>query len=424
LNQWAPRASFAWNPGGRNTTVIRAFGGLFYAQTPLSLYAGPINNFSSTPSDLTLQIAPTGGSTVYQQFLMGGFNLNAGSLSNLPVFSVPDVWINVAGKPNPFAQANVITTSAKNFRNPRTAQVSLIVQHEFPHGLVIDYQLNHIEAVGLERNIDFNTPVPFIQPGDLSLRPFFGLESGVPRPNPNLGAVIVRDAGARSNYTGNTIRIRYRLRTLELAAHYTLSYNKSDDDNEGAINSIAYQNPFNFSRDYNWSSLDSRHQASGYAVWRAPLGIELGAMFQFRSGLPIDATTGADTSGLLTPNLGNRPLESPGAYMLRNSFRNRDFRTIDFHVSKKVRLREAATLELYGDFFNLFNFANVAFVPSTIYPANPAFIYGPGIQTNGSQAPVNAGFLKLRTASGSYAPVTTYQAGTPFESQLGARFSF
>ena len=206
LNQWAPRASFSWNPGGRSDTVVRAFGGIFYAQTPLSLYAGPINNFSSTPSDLTLQIAPMGGMTVYQQFLAGGFNLNAGSLSTLPVFSVPDVWINVAGKPNPFAQANVITTSGNNFRNPRTSQVSLIAQHEFSRGVVIDYQLNHLEAVGLERNVDFNTPVPTVQPGDLSLRPFFGLESGVPRPNPNLGAVIVRDAGAKSNYTGNTLR--------------------------------------------------------------------------------------------------------------------------------------------------------------------------------------------------------------------------
>lgn len=275
LNQWAPRAGFAWNPGGRSDTVIRAFGGLFYAQTPLSLYAGPINNFSSTPSDLTLQIAPIGGSTVYQQFLAGGFNLNAGPLSGLPVFSVPDVWINVAGKPNPFAQANVITTSGNNFRNPRTAQVSLIAQHEFSHGVVIDYQLNHLEAVGLERNVDFNTPVPFVQPGDLSLRPFFGLESGVPRPNPNLGAVIVRDASARSNYTGNTLRIRYRTRTLQLAAHYTLSYNKSNDDNEGNINSIAYQNPFNFSRDYNRSSRWRRSAGTRAASAPSPAALPL-----------------------------------------------------------------------------------------------------------------------------------------------------
>jgi Carboxypeptidase regulatory-like domain len=424
MNQWAPRAGFVWNPTGRGDTMLRASGGLFYAQTPLASYAGPINNFSSTPGDLTLQIASMGAETVYRQFLAGGFNLNAGSLANLPVFTVPDVWINVAGKPNPFAQANVITTSGNNFRNPRAAQLSLIVQHEFSGGLVIDYQLNHLNTVHLERNVDFNTPVPFVQPGDLSLRPFFGLESGTPRPNPNLGAVLVRDASARSSYTGNTLRVRYRAKSVQLAAHYTLSYNKSDDDNERQINSIAYQNPFNFTRDYNWSSLDSRHQVSGYALWQAPLGIELGATFQYRSGLPIDAITGADTSQLLTPNFGSRPLSSPGVYMLRNSFRNRDLRTIDFRVMKKVRIHETTAVEVYGDFFNLFNFDNVAFVPSIVYPDNPAFAYGPGILSNGTAAPVNPGFLSLRTASGGYAPVTTYQQGTPFEAQLGVRLTF
>jgi hypothetical protein len=185
------------------------------------------------------------------------------------------------------------------------------------------------------------------------------------------------------------------------------------------LNSIAYQNPFDFSRDHNWSSLDSRHQASGYVLWQAPFGMEFGTLFQYRSGLPIDATTGDDTSELLTPNLGNRPLSSPGVYMLRNSFRNRDFRT-----TKKIRIHEDTAVEVYGDLFNLFNFANVAFVPSIVYRDNPAFIYGPGVLPTGGAAPVDTRFLRLRTATGAYAPVTTYQQGRPFEAQLGVRLSF
>jgi hypothetical protein len=424
LNQWAPRLSFVWDPAGKGKTVVRGSAGLFYGQTPLAWYAGPINNFSSTPSDLTLQIAPLGLNSIYNQFLAGGFNLNAAPLSNLPVFSVPDVWINVAGKPNPFAQASVITTSANNFRNPRAGQLSLVVQHQISDGLVLDYQLLHINAVHLERNVDFNVPAPVIQPGDLSLRPFFGLNSGTLRPNSDLGAVLVRNSSAHSNYLGHTLRLRYRLKTLRFAAHYTLSYNKSDDDNERGINNIAYQNPFNFARDFNWSDLDARHQAAGYAFWQAPMGFELSTLFQYRSALPIDAITGADTSGLLTPNLGNRPLAAPGIYMLRNSFRNRDFKTVDLRVAKNLKMFEFASLQLYGELFNLFNFSNVAFVPSNIFPENPAFVYGPGILPNGSAAPVSSGFLNLHAGSGGYAPVTTYQQGTPFEAQLGIRLSF
>jgi hypothetical protein len=424
LNQWAPRVSFVWDPTGRMSTVVRGSAGLFYGETPLSLYAGPINNFSSNPADLSLQIAPLGTNTVYRQFLAGGFNLNASPLNNLPVFSIPDVWINVAGKPNPFAQANVIATSANGFRNPRTAQLSLVVQHELSSRIVLDYQLDHLNSVHLERNVDFNTPSPVVQPGDLSLRPFFGLRSGTPRPNPDLGAVLVRDSSARSNYIGHTFRARYRLNKVQFSAHYTLSYNKSDDDNERQINEISYQNPYNFSRDYNWSSLDARHQAAGYGIWQAPFGFSVAGQFEYRSGLPLDAITGADTSQLLTSNFGNRPLIAPGVYMLRNSFRNRDLKTVDVRVAKNLRIREPFVLELYADLFNLFNFSNVAFTPALLFPDNPAFIYGPGILPNGTPAPVNPGFLSLRTATGAFAPGSTYQQSTPFQVQLGLRFSF
>jgi hypothetical protein len=372
-----------------------------------------------------LQIATLGADTIYRQFLAGGFDLNQSPLNNLRVFSVPDVWINVAGKPNPFGQANVITTSGNNFRNPRAAQLSFLVQHQITDRLVVDYELTNINASGLERNVDFNTPIPFVQPGDVSLRPFFGLRSGTPRPNPNLGAVLVRDSSARSNYLSHTVRARYRLKSLQLSAHYTLSYNKSDDDNERQVNEISYQNPFDFSRDYSWSNFDARHQASAYGVWQAPLGVELGAQFQYRSGLPFDATTGADTSELLTPNFGNRPLVRPGVYMPRNFYRNSGLNTIDLHIGKNLRLKESgAGVQFYGEIFNVFNTSNVAFKPSILFPDNPAFIYGPGILSNGNPAPVNPGFRQLRTADGGYAPGTTYQQATPLQAQLGVRLNF
>ena len=37
---------------------------------------------------------------------------------------------------------------------------------------------------------------------------------------------------------------------------------------------------------------------------------------------------------------------------------------------------------------------------------------------------VNARFQRLRLASGDYDPSTTVQQGTPFQAQLGLRFSF
>lgn len=424
LNQWAPRLSFAWDPSGKGNTVLRGTAGLFYGQTPLAWYAGPVNNFSSVPHDLTLQLGPMGANTIYRQFLSGGVNLNQPSLGSLPLLSVSDVWINIAGKPNPFSQANVITTSANNFRNPRSAQLGLLAQHRVSRALVISYQLTHVNTVHLERNEDYNVPAPFVRTGDLSLRPIFGLRSGTLRPNPNLGAVLVRDSSARSNYLAHTITGTYRLRQFQLSAHYTASYNKSDDDNERQVTEISYQNPFDFSRDYNWSNLDSRHQFAGYATWRAPLAFEVSSLFQYRSGLPIDAITGADTSELLTPNFGNRPLVQPGVFMLRNSFRNLDLKHVDLRVAKNFRLKEASAVQLYAEAFNVFNWANAGFIPAILFPNNPAFIYGPGVLSDGRLAPVDSRFLKLRTAAGGFDPATTSQQGTPLEIQLGVRFSF
>jgi hypothetical protein len=89
------------------------------------------------------------------------------------------------------------------------------------------------------------------------------LRSGTPRANPNLGWILVRDSSARSNYTGHTFRAEYLSGHFLIAAHYTISFNRSDDDNERQLTGITYQNPYDFSREYNWSAIDARHQAAG-----------------------------------------------------------------------------------------------------------------------------------------------------------------
>lgn len=423
LHQWAPRVGVAWNPG-RGATVLRAHAGLFYAQTPFILYAGALDTFSNTPSDLSLQISPGARGTVYQQFLAGGIDLNSRALGSLPVVAPADVKSKLAGNANPFAQANVVTTSGRNFRNPRAAQFSIGAQHQMSEGLLLDYQMNYVDTSHLPRNVDYNVPSPSIRPGDLSQRPFFGLRSGAERPNPNIGQVLVRDSSAKSLYTGHSFRAQWNRSRFDLAANYTLGFNKSDNDMERSIAGITYQNPFDFSREYNWSVLDARHTASGYILYRAPLGFDLTSLFRYRSGLPIDPTTGGDTSELLSGSRGNRPLERPGLPFLRNSFRNRDYKTVDVRVLKSFAIRESVRLQLSGEIFNAFNFDNVRFLSATNVPDNPAFQYGLGILPNGQIAPVSPGFLRLRTASGAYDPATTGQQGTPLQAQIGVRVLF
>ncbi|MEJ7607006.1 MAG: hypothetical protein WKF37_12265 [Bryobacteraceae bacterium] len=204
----------AWSPGN-GRTVLRGQSGIVYGQTPFILYASPLDSFSKAPSDLSLEIAPGPNGTVYRQFLNAGFDLAQNRLDQLRVFTVPEVWMNVAGRPNQFAKANVVTTSGKNFQNPRALQFALGVQHQVASGVTLDYQINYVNTVHLVRNVDFNVPRPFVRAGDLSERPFFGLRSGVSRPNPNLGQVLLRDSSARSRYTGQSVRLQWRHRRFE-----------------------------------------------------------------------------------------------------------------------------------------------------------------------------------------------------------------
>jgi len=424
LNQWAPRAGIAWNVFGSGATVVRAGAGLFYGQTPLAFYAGALNNFGAAGGDLSLQIAPLGGLTVYQQFARAGFDLNQTPLNQLPILSVPDVWVRIAGERNQFSQSNVFTTSGANFHDPRSFHATASIEQQVGSSLTISYQFNHLNTVHLPRVVDYNVPEPFVAPGDLSLRPFFGLRSGTPRPNPNLGAVDVLDSSARSTYTGNSVQAVYRVKRVQLAANYTLSYTRSDDDLEWPFVTTTYQNPFDWKREWGWSSLDACHQAAGYAVYQAPKGFEFTGLFRVRSGLPIDATTGADTSELVAGNIGNRPLQQPGIPFARNAFRNLGYKTVDVRLLKSFQVRETMKLQFSAEVFNLFNFNNIAFASAYDYPNNPAFTYGLGILPNGQIAPVNPGFLQLRTAQGGYNPATEVQEGTPLQVQLGLRLLF
>jgi hypothetical protein len=424
LGQWAPSAGFSWDVSGSGNTILRGQAGIHYAQTPLLLLAAPLTNFGLPPGDLTLQIAPGGGRTVYGRFADAGFDFNRVELGRLPVYTVDDVWMRVAGQPNPFAGARVTATSGDRFRNPRAAQASLSVAHQFSTGLVFDYTLNHVNTVHLQRNVDFNVPAPVVRPGDESLRPFFGLRSGTPRPNRNLAWVMVRDASARSTFTGNTFRLQYRVGRIQFAGHYTLSYNKSDDDTERVLTEIAYQNPFDFSRDFNWSSLDSRHQISGFGMVDAPLGIQLAGILHYRSAQPLDAAAGQDLSELLTPNLTTRPLESPGLAFARNAFRNRDYTSLDLRFLKSFPVSESARVQFSCEVFNVLNSGNVGFIPAATLPNNPAFIHGPGILPNGQTAPRDARFMRIRRADGSFDPAVSAQVGTPLQGQLGLRLVF
>lgn len=424
--QFMPRFGFSWSPFGANgrRTVVRGHTGLFYASTPLIVFASPTNNFRTPPGDVSITLNPTATQTVYQQLLAVGVDLNKTPLGSLPVIPLDTVQRAAAlalGRTlDPFAGAALIAT-ANDFKNPRSYQAGLGIETEAMKNLIVGAQFNYVNTVHLQRNVDYNLPAPFVKPGDLSNRPNFGLRTGTLRPISSLGSITARASSARSMYRGVTFSGQYRVKRVTAGAFYTWSQSYSDDDTERDATGFNYMDPFNFKQDYTFSRFDIRHQLASYAVVDLPWGFQVSGSLRVRSGLPINPVTGSDNN----EDFGNndRPMSAPGVLLGRNSFRNRAVTNNDLRVMKNFRLgSDTRRLQFSAEFFNLMNLDNVVF-DGPNGSVLTGGVYGNGIGTNGAAVAVDPRFMRLRLADGTY-DKNNSQSGTPLQVQFGLRFFF
>lgn len=418
LAQVMPRAGIAWNPMKDGKLVIRAHTGIFYAATPLLIYSDPTGNFRTPPNNVRLFLNNTKNGTLYQQFKSAGVDLNQYTPDKLPVIALDAVQnaaaFGLGATPDPYLGASV-TTVASDFKNPRSFQAGFGTDYRVTNKWVAGIQFNYVNTVHLERNRDYNLPLP-ITP-DASLRPIFGVAGGGTRTRPiaSLSGITVRESSARSMYRGMTISNQYKGSKFQAGVFYTVSQTYSDDDNERDSGGQSAANSFNYKQDYGYSNLDARHQFSSYAVYNLPWGFEVSGTFRVRSGLPINPRTGSDTNqdGAST----DRPFSAPGVPFDRNSFRNRAIVGDDFRILKNFKIKgEAVRVQLSAELFNLFNFDNV------IYNGT-ATIYGLGVNAAGATVAPDARWLVLKTADGKYSTQNS-QIGFPFQAQFGIRMFF
>jgi outer membrane receptor protein involved in Fe transport len=422
LDQIMPRFGFAWTPfSGTRRTVVRGHTGLFYAATPLITFAGPMNNFRTPPGDVSIRVDPTATLNLRQIFSQAGFDLSQGSLGALPVIPL-DVVQRAAAIANggtardPFAGANLLVMDP-NFRNPRAFQAGLGVESEIFSNFTAGLQLTYVNTVGLMRNRDYNLPLPTLGgPAGSPQRPVFNRAL---RPVPTLGQITVRETSARSMYRGATLSAQYRVRRYQFQAFYTLSDTLSDNDEERDAGGFSYDNTYDWSREYGYSRLDVRHNFVSNFVTFLPWGFELSGIYRARSGYPLNPFVGTDVNGD-TSNT-DRPYIEAGVPMRRNEFRNRGFYNFDFRAMKSFYLfgSDRRKLQISAEFFNLFNFDNVAYAfnNSTLNG-----IYGPGPYPTATDAN-GIRFQRLRLPNGNYDP-SNVQIGNPLQIQLGARFFF
>ncbi|MDX2034013.1 MAG: carboxypeptidase regulatory-like domain-containing protein [Blastocatellia bacterium] len=431
-DQFAPRVGVAWDPFKDGKTVVRAYTGIYYARTPMLLFASPLNNFRNPPGDVSIQLpfpVPVGNvnNTVYRQLKLVGIDLNNFTLDKLPVITPQQIQgvISALGLANfdPFTNVNVITW-ANDYKNPKSYQFGGGIERELGGGISLGVDYSQVNTFYLQRNRELNLPLPVLRSTtvDPAQRPFYGVRGGSnplqARPIPTLGSIQIRESTGRSVFQAMNIRLNIRRKRFQVNAFYTLSRSLSNDDNERDAGGIAYSDANNLRPEFNYSRLDRRHQFVANPIVFLPGGIDVSAALRLRSGLPIDAGFGSDANG----DLGgpDRPYSAAGVPFLRNSFRNFATYETDLRVQKGISFGETRRLIFSAEVFNLFNLENLQLPFGNARVTN--YCAAPVPANCGFSGPTNVDFLQRKDSSGNY--ILTNNPGAPFQAQFGVRLQF
>jgi len=229
----------------------------------------------------------------------------------------------------------------KNFRNPRTLNATLAYERQIGADLGLSLSYTHASTDFLTRFIDRNAAA-------------FGNPWGSgPRA---LNTLTVVESSAKSRYNGFTIGLRRVLDpTFQFQVNYTLSFDKSDDDNERDPFTFRYARADSLQAEYNWSDRDQRHRVNAWALLKLPAGIYMNNRVSYYSAQPVSEQCGVG-------NVGNGVRAASGAERIcpngsiwkRNTLRKDNaYFSWDLRLSRPFNLGRQGQVEANIEVFNL-----------------------------------------------------------------------
>jgi len=330
---WQPRLGITWDPQSDGKTVIRATAGFFKARTPGLIWANP----------------RTANGVIFAQYtgVVVGPGLNFG----VPPY--PDL-VDTSNFPNTNPGIAVVD---KDFRNPCSWRWSLGAEREVAADFAVGAAFNYANTVHLSRFYDPNVDFSFTTAAD-GRRVYAG--TGSPnRPFPDLGQVLTTDSDARSLYRALVLSLNKKYSNRwQMQANWVISDDRSSDDNERDPFTIRYADYLDLAAEYSLSDRHSRHRLNIFGLWDLPAQVQLSTLVQFRSANP---TTGTDLIGQDLNNDGqaNDRRFVNGVDVGRNQqFKDNEFFTLDFRVSKIFNLSGGKSVEALFEVFNLTNSDN------------------------------------------------------------------
>jgi outer membrane receptor for ferrienterochelin and colicin len=337
---WQPRLGLSWDPKADGKTVVRLNGGLFYGRVPgLALASSRSTNGSRAQN-------------AFRASFFNGFGVTPPTYPNL----LPaEAGQGVPDHPGVFV-------FDENFQNPRTWSASASVEREVVENLAVLVQYNYAKGEHLTRFLEQNDTA-FGCPWGTGLQP--GGTNGIACGTSGGAGLTSVESTAKSSYNGLTLGLTKRFaNNYQFQANYTMSWDKSDDDNERDPFTYRYIRFDNLDAEYGYSDRDQRHRLNAVLLWIAPARVNVNLRYSYRSAQPLSlSATGAVSQTVFGPTSDR--IRSDGSIVERNSGRkDNEYSSLDLRLSREFALGKRVSIEPIFEVFNLFNSKNLL-VPQT-----------------------------------------------------------
>jgi len=414
LNNFQPRVGFAYAFSPR--TVVRAGFGIFNDRMFSSIgqllttvqlgSAGDEPNakvvFPEVAPVRALFIQPTVGGTLTSAATTtcrpGGPPISTTSGAQLATCTFTSTGAvptapSVGGVVNPGFRHNLSGT----MRTPYTEQANLEITHEFNGGVAISasYLFVHALKIGTVSGILNGVPSGTLPSGKPT---FFRADGG--RVFPELGDFYANDDIGFAIHHGGTLEVEKRFaRGFSVHGSYTFSKTINNTDSVANLADLPEGPDINEQRAVSRQSVPHRFTLA--FVSQVPDSVRFFRNFKFSSLFTAQAARRFNVFAGLDANGDGNPLSDRPGNLGRNTLTGDNLVTMDFRVARQFQMNDRVSIEVIGDFFNLFNRVNVTDLNT---------VYG-GIDLNVAPNPI-LGFNSPRDAS------------NPFQFQYGLKLRF